>query len=194
MPRTKLILATKNAGKIAELRALLAPFEMQALSAADIPLPDVEETGQTFAENALLKAKSAAKAANMAALADDSGLCVDALGGAPGVLSARYGGFEKLLVELADIPAEKRSAHFICCLCLVTPQDDVYYFEGRVDGSITLEPKGQGGFGYDPVFVPQEGDGRTYAEMTREEKAQTSHRARALARFIQALTANKIAF
>lgn len=189
----KLLLATKNQGKIREITALLAPLNVQVLSTEDIPLSDVEETGKTFTENALLKAHAGAKESRLPTLADDSGLCVEALGGAPGIYSARYGGIERLLKEMGAFT--NRSAYFMCVLALVQPQDtgkdSEITFVGRSDGQITSHSQGEGGFGYDPVFIPQ-GDTRTYAQMTKEEKAKTSHRAKALAAFQEALKKGKI--
>ena len=177
-----LVLATKNNGKIAELKQLLKPLEIELITALDIDLPEVEETGKTFAENAALKSESIASFTGLPALADDSGLCVDALNGAPGVYSARYGGYDKLLKEMEKIEGDERSARFECVLALTIPGNATQFFDGHVEGMISIGPQGAGGFGYDPVFQP-ENELRTYAEMTSEEKAKTSHRGRALARF-----------
>ena len=186
---TKLLIATTNAGKVAELRALLGdlPCEVAGLSDLAQPAPPVDETGATFAENALLKADHYFAHAGWTTLADDSGLEVEALGGAPGVYSARYAGegasdaerTAKLLGELEGVPDSRRAARFVCAVALVGPQFR-RTFEGSCGGVIARAPRGGGGFGYDPVFVDAE-LGRTFAELTREEKAARSHRGRALA-------------
>ncbi len=183
-----LTLASRNAHKAAEIARMLPPrFEVRTL--ADFPdLPDVEETGTTFAENAALKAVEISRALPGLVLADDSGLCVDALGGAPGVHSARYAGEHghdaannaKLLHELAQRPQEAPfCARFICAMSLAEGGCELAAFEGRVEGEITLCPRGSNGFGYDPLFVPA-GHSRSMAELSAEEKNGLSHRARAL--------------
>lgn len=183
---TSLILASKNEGKVAELTELIKPFNINVLSSIDAKLPDTEETGETFFENAALKAEAACAITETATLADDSGLCVDALNGRPGVFTARHGDYTKLLEEMSDIPFGRRTAHFICVLALARPGKETIYFDGRADGFILREPRGDKGFGYDPVFLPL-GQTRCYGEMLPEEKAETSHRAQALAAFIETL-------
>jgi XTP/dITP diphosphohydrolase len=179
-----LVFATTNAGKLAELRAL-CPEGVQVVSAADVSLPEVSEDGATFADNARKKALSALAATGLAALADDSGLCVDALGGRPGVLSARYAPgsdadrVERLLEELAQVPEGARGAVFQCALCLALPGGETVEVAGACRGSIARAPRGTGGFGFDPVFVLPAG--QTMAELSRDEKARVSHRGRAFA-------------
>ncbi|MBS5781825.1 XTP/dITP diphosphatase [Faecalispora jeddahensis] len=184
------VIATHNAKKLKELKRILEPLGFDAVIRED--LPEVEETGTTFAENALLKAESACKVTGMPAIADDSGLVVDALGGAPGVYSARYAGegatdrqrYEKLLEELREVPTEQRTARFVSAVCCVFPDGKIITAEGACEGIIAFEPKGEGGFGYDPIFLVGE---RSYAEMTAEEKDSISHRGRALAKLAQEL-------
>lgn len=184
------VIATHNAKKLKELKRILEPLGFDAVIRED--LPEVEETGTTFAENALLKAESACKITGMPAIADDSGLVVDALGGAPGVYSARYAGegatdrqrYEKLLEELREVPTEQRTARFVSAVCCVFPDGKIITAEGACEGIIAFEPKGEGGFGYDPIFLVGE---RSYAEMTAEEKDSISHRGRALAKLAQEL-------
>lgn len=189
----KIILASHNRGKIAEISQILKPFGFEVLSAADMELPEVEETGATFAENALLKASAVAARLQIPCLADDSGLCVKALGGRPGVLSARYApdrdfnkGMEKLLAEIAASGSSDRSAYFACVLVLAFPDGRYHSFEGRVNGQIATAPSGSKGFGYDPVFIP-EGFDRTFGELNAEIKNSVSHRARALQKFTEYL-------
>ena len=184
------VIATHNAKKLKELKRILEPLGFDAVIRED--LPEVEETGTTFAENALLKAESACKVTGMPAIADDSGLVVDALGGAPGVYSARYAGegatdrqrYEKLLEELREVPTEQRTARFVSAVCCVFPDGKILTAEGACEGIIAFEPKGESGFGYDPIFLVGE---RSYAEMTAEEKDSISHRGRALAKLAQEL-------
>ena len=184
------VIATHNAKKLKELKRILEPLGFDAMIRED--LPEVEETGTTFAENALLKAESACKETGMPAIADDSGLMVDALDGAPGVYSARYAGegatdkqrYEKLLSELEAVPEEKRTARFASAVCCVFPDGKVITAEGTCEGKIAYGPTGEGGFGYDPVFLV--GD-RSYAEMTAEEKDSISHRGLALSKLAQEL-------
>ena len=186
-----LVLATHNAGKVAELRALLEPVGMRVVGAAELGLVEPDETADSFAGNAALKASAAASASGMAALADDSGFAVASLGGAPGVMSARWGGpsrdfgaaMRRVFAE-AGGHADRRAA-FQCVLALAWPDGEVACFEGRVDGQWIWPPRGDAGFGYDPMFVP-EGSAWSFAEMGREEKALTSHRARAFAGFAAA--------
>ncbi|GHF90463.1 RdgB/HAM1 family non-canonical purine NTP pyrophosphatase [Streptomyces thermodiastaticus] len=186
---TRLILATRNPGKITELRAILAeaglPHELVGTDAYP-DVADVKETGVTFAENALLKAHSLARATGLPAVADDSGLCVDVLGGAPGIFSARWAGrhgddeanLRLLLAQLADIADEHRAAHFACAAALALPDGTERVVEGRLPGVLRREPAGTGGFGYDPILQP-EGESRTCAELTPEEKNAISHRGKA---------------
>jgi XTP/dITP diphosphohydrolase len=195
---TRLVLATRNAHKIGELREILsaAGLQVELLGLPD-DAPDVVEDGLTFADNALKKARSAAAATGLAAVADDSGLCVDALGGMPGVFSARWSGaaaddasnLRLVLEQVSDVADEHRGAAFVCAAALALPSGEDRVVEGRVIGRIIREPRGSGGFGYDPIFVP-DGDGRTTAELTAEEKHAISHRGiafRALAPTIREL-------
>lgn len=179
----RLVLSTRNVHKVRELGPLVAPHEL-------VPLPEhVElppETGETFAENALVKARAAAAATGMPAIADDSGIAARALGGAPGVRSARFAGEgasdeDNLAKLLRDVPADgDRRVAYVCALAYVEPGGDERLFEGRCDGLLTHEPRGTGGFGYDPAFVPLDrDDGRTMAELPPEEKHAISHRGRA---------------
>ena len=187
---SKLVLASHNAGKLAEFSTLLADFGVTVLSAGDLNLPEPEETATTFAGNAAIKALAAARATGLPALADDSGLCVSALGGAPGIYSARWAGpdkdFPAAMARIEDgIGSDERDAWFICVLCLAYPDGTTHSFEGRVDGSITWPPRGEKGHGYDPIFTPT-GESRTFAEMEEAEKNAISHRARAFQAFKQA--------
>lgn len=188
----KIVLATHNAGKVREMREILAPFGVQVLSAGDLNLSEPEETGTTFVENARIKAVTAAKESGLPALADDSGLCVHALGDRPGIYSARYNepkknGFayamKKLNEELGD--AADRTAHFSCALVLAWADGETAEFEGRVDGALLKQPRGDRGFGYDPMFVPDGCDG-SFAELPEDVKNAISHRARALKLFTDA--------
>lgn len=188
----RLVLASHNAGKVAEFRALLAPWPLRVESAASLGLPEPEETGATFVENAELKARAAAAAAP--ALADDSGLVVPALGGAPGICSARWAGRERdFRAAMADVerrlaqagaPAEP-DAHFVCALALAWPDGHCEIFEGTVHGYLVFPPRGARGFGYDPAFVPR-GGALTFGEMDPAEKDRISHRAAAFARLAEA--------
>ena len=191
----RFVLATHNPGKLREMGEILKDFGIEVVSPRDLGLTvDVEETGTTFAENAMLKAKAICKAANLPAIADDSGLCVDALGGAPGVYSARYGGeglddkgrYMLLLSSLRGAPT--RAAHFTCAVACAFPNGDTLTAEGRCDGSIAYAPLGEGGFGYDPVFLLP-GTGKTFGQLTQEEKSAVSHRGRALKDFAGKLEA-----
>ena len=187
----KTILASGNAGKLRELTALAAPLGWELVPQPALGIVSAEETGATFVENALLKARHAATLSGLAALADDSGIEVDALGGRPGVYSARYAGeratdrenLEKLLAELTAVPPEQRSARYRCVIAYVTDADDPapIVAEGCWEGRIATAPRGSGGFGYDPIFLPLDAEGHTAAELGREEKDAVSHRARALA-------------
>lgn len=191
----KIILATQNQGKVRELRELLVDGEIEVLSLLDIPdWEDVEENGVTFAENAALKAREAVRRTGLIALADDSGLEVDALDGAPGVYSARYAGepkddernTDKLLHLLETIPKDKRTARFRCSLVMATPFGKEYLTEGAVEGRILTQRRGSDGFGYDPVFYLPE-FARTMAELTLTEKNTLSHRAQAFRKVIPIL-------
>jgi len=180
-----LVVATGNPGKLVELRELLVGLDLELRSLADLGLPSPEETGSTFAENAGLKARAAAALAKTWALGDDSGLCVDALSGAPGLHSARYAATDearraRLLDALARVPPQRRGAHFFCAAALCAPDGRVFRAEGRVYGSIATAPRGTNGFGYDPLFLPDETPGRTLAELPSAEKNRLSHRGRAL--------------
>lgn len=180
----KLVIASHNAGKVREIADLLGGRDIAVVSAADLGLPEPEETGETFTDNAKLKALAAAKASGLPALADDSGLCVVALDGAPGIYSARWAGpnrdfghaMERVKVALDDNP--DREAYFVCVLALAWPDGHCETFEGRVYGALTFPPRGDKGFGYDPIFEPV-GEARTFAEMDPAEKHQMSHRAQA---------------
>jgi XTP/dITP diphosphohydrolase len=183
----RLVLATRNAHKVAELAEILgaAGLRFELLPLPD-DAPDVVEDGLTFAENALKKAKAAAAATGLPSVADDSGLCVDALNGMPGVFSARWAGAGRddaanlalVLEQTADVPDEARGANFTCAAALALPSGEERVVEGRVDGVLIRTPRGTGGFGYDPVFVPA-GHERTTAEMSNEEKNAISHRGKA---------------
>lgn len=183
----RLVLASHNPGKLREIAALLEPFGLEVVSAAELGLPEPEETGQTFMENARLKALTAAIGAQLPALADDSGLAVAALAGAPGIYSARWAGPDKDFAaamqrverELGDHP--DRRARFVCALSLAWPDGHSEDFEGRAEGSLVFPPRGERGFGYDPIFLP-EGHDITFAEMEPEKKHAISHRARAFAK------------
>ena len=187
----KLVLASGNAGKLAELRELLAGSGIELVAQSELGIGDAEETGQSFIENAILKARHAARASGMPALADDSGLCVDALGGAPGLHSARYAGVHgdnagnnaKLLRELDGVPDAKRTAHFTCVLALLRSADDPdpIITTGRWPGRVLSAPRGEHGFGYDPVFLPDDGGGLGSAELEPALKNRISHRGQALA-------------
>ena len=187
----RLIVATANRGKTREINNIVAGlgFEVSSLLDVENP-PEIVENGDTFEANALIKAQTVCDHYNCASLADDSGLVVDALGGAPGVYSARYGGpglsdrerFEKLLEELENVPEEKRSARFECALVFVTPGGEPQVFRGTVEGRIALSPRGENGFGYDPVFLP-DGNSATMAELDDGRKHEISHRGRALQQF-----------
>ena len=189
----KYVLATHNPGKLKEMGAILARFGVEVVSPKDLGLTvDVEETGTTFAENAMLKAKAICAAAQLPAIADDSGLCVDALNGGPGVYSARYGGEGlddrgRYMLLLNNMRGQTtRAAHFACAIACAFPNGDTLTAEGRCDGTIAFAPMGEGGFGYDPVFfVPEKA--KTFGQLTAEEKSAISHRGRALADFAEKL-------
>ena len=198
----RIVAATHNTGKLREIRELLVLHRVDAVGAAELNLPEPDETGRTFGDNAALKAVAAARASGEPALADDSGLCVEALGGAPGIYSARWAGGSKdfgaamrrIEEELGAIGAPKPwRAHFISALALAWPDGRIDAFEGRVDGELVFPPRGAAGFGYDPIFKP-DGHARTFGEMTAEEKhgippdgsLALSHRARAFQKFARA--------
>lgn len=184
----KLLVATGNRGKLVEVREILAGCDLQLTSLAELGLAAPEEPFDSFHENAAAKATACAARARLWTLADDSGLCVDALGGRPGVHSARFADTDearrrKLLHHLHGVPAARRGAHFECAVALASPDGQrVYRAEGRVDGNIAERPRGTSGFGYDPVFLPRETPGRTLAELGSAEKNRLSHRGRALER------------
>jgi XTP/dITP diphosphohydrolase len=191
----KLVLATHNQGKLREIRELLASYGIEVVSAGDLGVPEPEETGVTFEENARLKAVISAFATGLPALADDSGIEIDALGGAPGVYSARWAGegrdfsaamarVEKELGEKGALTGTAPRANFICMLCLATPDGEVDLFEGKVSGHLRFPPRGSKGFGYDPIFVA-DGQTITFGEMDPAAKRDLSHRAIAFAKFAE---------
>jgi XTP/dITP diphosphohydrolase len=192
---SRLVLATNNAKKLAELRRILpADLGIEVLGLADLPAyPEPAETGATFADNALLKAREAVARTGLPAAADDSGLAVDALNGMPGVLSARWSGAGDaannalVLDQLADTPDERRGAAFVCVIALVLPDGTERLVEGRMPGRLVREPRGTNGFGYDPIFQPH-GESRTSAEMAPAEKDAISHRGQALRGLVPVLT------
>ena len=202
----RLVIATHNIGKLKEMRELLAPHGVTAVSAGELGLAEPEETGASFRDNARIKALAAATAAKLPAFADDSGLAVDALGGAPGIHSARWAGeprdFGRAMQKVEDelrargaTVASQRSAHFVSALCVAWPDGHIEEFEARVDGTLVWPPRGTAGFGYDPIFLPN-GYDRTFGEMTAEEKhglpprgLGLSHRARAFLELAQACLA-----
>lgn len=202
----RLVLATHNAGKVAELRAILDGLDVVLLGADDVDLPDVEETGDSFAANALLKARAGVAATGLPCVADDSGLAVDALGGAPGIFSARWAArhgrapgpagvdrtnLDLVLEQLADVPDDDRGGAFVCAAALALPGDGHEVVEGEVRGRLLHAPRGDGGFGYDPIFLPH-GHDRTTAEMTPAEKHAISHRGKAF-RALRAAIADRVA-
>jgi XTP/dITP diphosphohydrolase len=199
----QVVIATHNPGKLAEMRELLAPYGIAAISAGELGLAEPDENGMTFTENACIKAVAAARAARLPALADDSGLVVEALDGAPGIHSARWAGpdrnidrameaIEQQLRARAATTPERRRAQFVSALCLAWPDDDTEQFEARVGGTLVWPPRGDRGFGYDPMFLP-DGQQRTFGEMSSEEKhglpprgRGLSHRARAFIKLAEA--------
>lgn len=195
-PPRRLVVASHNEGKVREISALLAPLGIEAVSAASLGLPEPEETETSFAGNAALKAKAAAEASGLPALADDSGLEVVALGGAPGVYSARWAGpdknfraaMERVWGELQQHARVDFSARFVCVLALAMPGREPICFEGEVHGNIVWPPRGEKGFGYDPIFLAN-GQTRTFGEMTHEEKLPLTHRARAFEKLLAHLNA-----
>jgi XTP/dITP diphosphohydrolase len=198
----RLVIATHNPGKLAEMRELLAPHGVEAVSAGELGLPEPEETGATFHANARIKAVAAANAAGLPSFADDSGLVVEALGGAPGIFSARWAGptkdfsvamarIERLLQERGATTPEQRKAHFVSALCVAWPDGHLEEVEARADGTLVWPPRGTSGFGYDPMFLP-DGFDRTFGEMTSIEKHGLpplgfglSHRARAFVKLVE---------
>jgi XTP/dITP diphosphohydrolase len=198
----RLVIATHNPGKLAEMRELLAPYGVEAVSAGELGLAEPNETGDNFLANARIKAAAAASASGLAAFADDSGLVVDALDGAPGIYSARWAGeakdfdaamarIERLLQERGATTPERRGAHFVSALCVAWPDGHIEEVEARADGILVWPPRGNAGFGYDPMFLP-EGFSRTFGEMTRVEKhglpplgLGLSHRARAFVKLAE---------
>ncbi|MGE0524456.1 MAG: RdgB/HAM1 family non-canonical purine NTP pyrophosphatase [Variibacter sp.] len=196
----RLVIATHNAGKLREMRELLAPYGVEAVAAGDLGLPEPDETGTTFAANARIKAEAAAAASNLPAFADDSGLAVEALDGAPGIYSARWAGPAKDFAgAMAEVDRKLRAtgdadrrAHFVSALCVAWPDGHREEFEGRIDGTLVWPPRGDKGFGYDPMFLP-DGQSRTFGELSSEEKhglpphgQGLSHRARAFIKLAEA--------
>jgi XTP/dITP diphosphohydrolase len=186
----RLVIATHNPGKLREMRELLAPYHVEPVSAAELGLTEPPETGRTFRENACIKASAAARAAGLPAFADDSGLVVDALDGAPGIHAARWAGpnrdfhaamekIERLLRERGAVSESDRRAHFVSALCVAWPDGHAEEFEGRVDGTLVWPPRGTRGFGYDPMFAP-DGFALTFGEMTSEDKHGLPPKGRAL--------------
>lgn len=195
MHKSQVVLATKNKGKIEEFQALFQPFHREARSVLDFShVPDVEEDGETFVDNAIKKAKTIAEALHTVALADDSGLCVDALNGRPGVYSARFAGVDatdernnmKLLREMEDVSLEKRTARFHCVIALVEPGHEPIVVEGTCEGTIAYSPQGEHGFGYDPLFYLPAYD-KTMAQLPSNEKNRISHRAKAMQKLKEVL-------
>jgi XTP/dITP diphosphohydrolase len=191
---TTLVVASHNPGKVREIKELLAPFGIVTKGAAELGLPEPEETETTFAGNAALKARAAAKASGLPALADDSGLAVSALDGAPGIYSARWAGetkdfsfaMQRVERELKEKGAKDFSAKFVCALALVEPGKEPEIFEGEVHGHLVFPPRGTKGFGYDPIFVA-DGMNETFGEIDPAQKHAMSHRARAFAKLVAAL-------
>jgi XTP/dITP diphosphohydrolase len=194
-PGDTLVVATHNPGKLREFAAMLAPYRLKLVSAGELGLPEPQETGATFQENATLKAMAAARAAQMPAIGDDSGLAVDVLGGAPGIYSARWAGdgrdrnfalamrrVEDQLQAAGAHTADARRAKFVAVICLADPSGNADHFRGEVAGHLVWPPRGEHGFGYDPVFVP-DGETRTFGEIGPAGKDRISHRARAVAAF-----------
>lgn len=192
-----LVIASHNEGKVREIRELLAPYSMKVISAGEAGVDEPEETGTTFAENAELKARNTAMKAKLPALADDSGLVIPALGGQPGIYSARWAGPNKdFTVAFAriqeELPAGEKNAaaYFVCTLSLCMPDGKTHTFEGRIDGTLIFPPRGEKGFGYDPIFIPN-GYAISFAEIDPAEKNRISHRARAFEKLEQFLKQEK---
>ena len=191
----KFVLASHNPGKLAEMQSILSGYGVEVVSPAEVGVSlEVEETGGTFGENAMLKAKAYCEASGLPAIADDSGLCVDALNGGPGVYSARYGGEDlddrgRCMLLLSNLRGQTtRAAHFSCAIACAFPDGRTLTAEGRCDGAIAFAPLGDGGFGYDPVFLVPE-KGKTFGQLSPEEKSAVSHRGKALAAFAAELGA-----
>jgi XTP/dITP diphosphohydrolase len=191
----RVVIASTNAGKVMEIRQILSGLGLELLTAGEVGgWPDIHETGTTYRDNALIKGRSVVELTGIAALADDSGIEVDALGGEPGVYSARFSGPRAtdesnnalLVSRLRGVPEERRTARYRCVAAVVTPEGREYVGEGTCEGRIAFEPRGSGGFGYDPWFIP-EGETRTMAELTPEEKDAISHRGKALRRLAEQL-------
>lgn len=185
------LIATNNERKLTEIKRIIAPFGIKGISLKEAGInTNPEETGSTFEDNARIKAMSGMTASGMPTFADDSGLAVDALHGAPGIYSARYAGenatdsdkINKLLNEMHDVPAGARTAHFVCAVCCIFPDGKMFETRGECDGTIAFEPHGAGGFGYDPVFI-EKTTGKSFATLVGEEKDRLSHRGKALAAF-----------
>lgn len=208
LAQDRIVVATHNKGKLAEIAALIAPFGFEAKPACEYGLPEPEETGTTFEENAYIKAFAAASATGLPALSDDSGLAIDALDGAPGVYTADWATMqdgsrdflhamtlaEERLQQRGATTPETRTGRFVCVLCLAWPDGHAEYFRGEVEGHLVWPPRGEKGFGYDPVFLPH-GHERTFGEMSAAEKhgldAPLSHRARAFKAFVEAMMPDK---
>ncbi len=192
-----IVLATHNNDKVTEFQTYLNPFGVSLISAKSLDVPEPEETGRTFQENAILKAINTFDHTGKPALADDSGLSVKAIGGQPGIYSARWAGPDKdfgmAMRKVKDMMGncENKSASFICVLAYAVSSSRVFTYEGRVKGRIVWPPRGDKGFGYDPFFVPDEGDGRSFGEMTLEEKGKFSHRALAIRQFCDDIFSQK---
>ena len=191
----KFVLASHNPGKLAEMQSILSGYGVEVVSPAEVGVSlEVEETGGTFGENAMLKAKAYCEASGLPAIADDSGLCVDALNGGPGVYSARYGGEDlddrgRCMLLLSNLRGQTtRAAHFSCAIACAFPDGRTLTAEGRCDGAIAFAPLGDGGFGYDPLFLLTE-KGKTFGQLSPEEKSAVSHRGKALAAFAAELGA-----
>ena len=190
---SKLVVASHNLGKVREIADLIAPWNLEAVSVGQLGLPEPDETEVTFEGNALLKARAAARGAGLPALADDSGLCVEALNGAPGIYSARWAGpgkdfslaMNEVQRRLEASGSSSRAAWFICALAIAWPDGTEASFLGRIDGQLVWPPRGTRGFGYDPMFIP-EGHSLTFGEMDPSEKHAMSHRARAFRKFVEA--------
>ena len=189
MARTSVVFCSRNAGKIKEMADLLKPLNVDVLSAAEVDIPEIEECGRTFEENALIKAKAGAAASGLPTLADDSGLCIHALNNEPDIYTARFaqkcGGypaaFENLLKRLKH--KSDKSAHFECCLAFAFPNGKAFTYHGRVDGTIVPPQEGTEGFGFDPIFMPN-GYKKTFSQMSERQKNPISHRGKAVAAFI----------